>query len=252
MNILDSLKTNLFTMTYNGIDLIEWFLIQEVKGRGVLSKESTIRTIDGVDGAVITSEWLPPRTLEVDAIIYADGPEELRKKIEELSFVLNTSIDVPIVFSDEKDRKYYGRFQTADEGKEVDNFHIVTLKFYCQNPLKEGDAVSQTIETAGTLVKNEGFADVWPLISCSFSEPASEYKVTLTNGTITRLINIKFDFIAGDILEVDSFKRTVLLNGKDRKTALQIDSTWIKMEAGEEFTATASQVSTMSYTKKYK
>ncbi|CAA66560.1 unnamed protein product [Bacillus phage SPP1] len=252
MNIYDILD-KVFTMMYDGQDLTDYFLVQEVRGRSVYSIEMGKRTIAGVDGGVITTESLPARELEVDAIVFGDGTEtDLRRRIEYLNFLLHRDTDVPITFSDEPSRTYYGRYEFATEGDEKGGFHKVTLNFYCQDPLKYGPEVTTDVTTASTPVKNTGLAVTNPTIRCVFSTSATEYEMQLLDGsTVVKFLKVKYGFNTGDTLVIDCHERSVTLNGQDIMPALLIQSDWIQLKPQVNTYLKATQPSTIVFTEKF-
>ena len=242
-----------FTMMYDGQDLTDYFLVQEVRGRSVYSKEMGKRTISGVDGGVITTESFPARELEVDAIVFGDGTEtDLRRRIEYLNFLLHREKDVPITFSDEPSRTYYGRYESASEGEEKGGFHKVTLSFYCQDPMKYGTEVTEEVTTNPTPIKNTGLAVTNPTIRCVFSTDATEYEIQLLDGsTVVKFLKVKYGFGSGDTLVIDCHERTVTLNGQDIMPALLIQSEWFQLKPQINTYLKATQPSTIVFTEKF-
>ncbi|QFR56239.1 distal tail protein Dit [Bacillus phage 000TH010] len=252
MNIYDILG-KVFTMMYDGQDLTDYFLVQEVRGRSVYSKEMGKRTIAGVDGGTVTTENLPARTLEVYAVVFSDGTEtDLRHRIEYLNFLLHRDYDVPITFSDEPDRTYYGRYEFASEGDEKGGFHKVTLNFYCEDPLKHGPEVTVDVATESTPVKNTGLAATNPAIRCVFSTSATEYELQLLNGsTVVKFLKVRYGFNTGDTLVIDCHEREVTLNGQDIMPALLMQSDWIQLKPQVNTYLKATQPSTIVFTEKF-
>src|SRR5690625_4960141 len=92
--------------------------IIDVRGRGLTEQElTTVRVIvSGED--YVTYRTKPSRHLEIDYEIRAKNKEELRKKIDAVSVIIETTEKVPIIFPDEPDMTYYGEYAGAEQSVE--------------------------------------------------------------------------------------------------------------------------------------
>ena len=63
-------------------------------------------------------------------------------------------------------------------------------------------------------------------------------------------IILNFNFIAGDVLEIDYEKRDVFLNGKDLATAIDIKTEWFELPVGE-VQLRASHETELTYNERY-
>lgn len=139
-------------MKFNGIDLADryasaggYFIVNDVRGRGVIGSEVDMIDVPGRDGSYVIGKRRPPRALEVDITLKGDSYEDLRKKIEDLNALLSTETDAEIVFDDEPDRVYYGRLAEVNDKLEKSKIYQATLTFICPDPYKYGPLRTQTI-----------------------------------------------------------------------------------------------------------
>src|SRR5690606_25708581 len=135
-------------MVFNGVNLSEqftneetgaYFIVNEVRGRGVQGEENTLIGVAGMDGAYLSKRQRPVRYLEVDITLKGVSFEDLRRRIDRLSGILDTGKEiVPITFEDESDRTYYGKLDTVVDRLERAKIYQATLTFVCPDPYKYG------------------------------------------------------------------------------------------------------------------
>jgi predicted phage tail component-like protein len=154
-------------MIVNGIDLSQrfktdkgYFIVNDVRGRGIMSEDIQLLTIPGMAGAYIDEENTPERILEVDFSLKGESFEELRKKIEELSAILRTG-RVSISFNDESDREYFGQLGRVEHRIEKSCIYQGTLYFVCPDPHKYGP--EKMIENPSNFLV-EGSVETYPTI----------------------------------------------------------------------------------------
>lgn len=158
-------------MLFNGIDLTPYIRIKEVRGRGIAQKEVTLLEVPGADNAFIQQVRRPPRSLEVDLNIIANGYEEMRKKIEDLNEILDVETAVPIIFPDETDRTYYGIPQATAQDEENPFIHKGTLTIICPDGYKYSDEIVTSFNGDVASLTNRGKAETVPTIEMTVEEP---------------------------------------------------------------------------------
>lgn len=83
----------------------------------------------------------------------------------------------------------------------------------------------------------------------TFTVPQSQF--VLESNTGLKII-LNFEFIAGDVLEIDSLKRKVTLNGNDLATAISLETEWDKGELNQGYTTMkANHETELTYTGRY-
>jgi len=166
-------------MVFNGFDLAEeftddsdaYFIINDVRGRGVLSVENRIIRIPDMSGAYTTGTRSPVRYLDVDITMKGNSFEDLRKRIEKLSEILDTGQDsVPITFADEEDRTYYGKLDSVGDKTEKARIYQATLRFLCVDPYKYGPEQTVIIPNDIIVIENTGTIESDPIFELTAKE----------------------------------------------------------------------------------
>lgn len=164
-------------MTINGINLAErydngfksYFVVNEVRGRGVQADELTLIDVPGMDGAYIDDGKLPPRPLEVDITLKGESFTDLRKKIEDLNALLKTDNILEVTFADEPDRIYHGRLSAVTHKIEKQCVYQATLAFLCPDPYKYGPEKEVTFESSASF-DVEGTVETEPVIEVELKD----------------------------------------------------------------------------------
>lgn len=234
-------------MIFNGIDLSPYFRVNEIRGRRILSNEITLTDSITEGGSRFLNKTRPPRTLEVDVTIIAEDSRSLGETITELNGILAVSRPVPIVFPDEPSYTYYGIPEVSNESGEFSYFHQGGLQIICPNPDKIGK--SRSIELSTSKVEHiiHGQIDTPWTSRTVFTVPQSSYRLEGSNGL---LILLNYDFIAGDVLEVDYTKRKVTLNGEDLSVSVSLSTNWRKLPVGK-VSLKSSHKSVITYDERY-
>lgn len=222
------LLPNQWKITFDGIDISPFFYVKSTGGRGVTGREVNTATIGNRPGGFLRDTRIPVRVITVEVLFAFRSEEELKKKQEELTFILHTEEPKPLIFHDEPDRVYNAVFESISEGEEQGGFQTATLTFICPDPKKYGPAKDFEFNSGVQTITNPGYAAADPTIECVFEEKATSYEVALLNadGSVSKTIKLLYDFIAGDTLVIDSAKRKVTCSGNLIMTALQIQSDW--------------------------
>lgn len=134
-------------ITFNGVDLSPYIhKTMSVEGRGLISRDIQSEPVPQKAGSFFRRAEVNERILINEIAIKADTLTELKRKIETLNGILLTDNEVPIQYSDEPERTYYGVSGSIDEEVENENvgIHKTTVEFYCSDPHKFGDE-KQTI-----------------------------------------------------------------------------------------------------------
>lgn len=201
----EEILPNFYKIWFNGIELTQYFRVKEVRGRGLVNIEVGLVEIPGKNGGYLRKKKRrPPRPISIEAVFMLDDEAVLRQTLEELSSILATDGIAELVFWDEPERVYLATYNGASEKGEWEGYHLAELNFICPDPDKFGSELE-----AGTTVTNNGSGEASPIIIASFTAAASEYKIAHSNGKFVRVI---YNFIAGDLLEIDLTRRKVKIN----------------------------------------
>ena len=161
-------------MSFNEIDLKPYFLIQAVRGRGIISQEIESVDIPARHGSYYRRRKKPPRILEIDIVIDAESPQDLRSKIDDLNEILAVDEPVQINFEDESEWTYYGIPEQSTEDEEIVSHSRQTLVIKCDDPYKYGDEKIATLNTnEGTIIEYEGSVPSPPTFELDVLSPTT-------------------------------------------------------------------------------
>ncbi|MBY0131361.1 phage tail family protein [Bacillus cereus] len=173
-------------LVFNGINLEEYFerkyekgffMINDIRGRGILSDEINELTVPHRPGSYFLSKRTPKRVLEVDFSLKGVSLFELRKRIDELNGLLDTEEPVEISFTDDPGLVYYGIKESVEEKLEKSNIHQATITIICSNPYKSG--LTKTVEFQANErglvanVQNKGSVESNPIIEIEVTKPST-------------------------------------------------------------------------------
>lgn len=227
-------------MSYDGTwleELIEGYQTLSVEGREMysLSFESQEMQV----GGVITNVKYPPRELTIKYKLEDKDPRILQEKFDTLKAFLIRQGDVPIIFHDDLEYTFYGRFQTADNVPGDTNSIISSFTVLCSDPFKHGKTQS---------VKNK----VIEVLPYSVKPDKLSFKL-LTEGllAIDGIYRLKSSQAKkGDLLEFDFQTGDTFLNGKVNNNLLDLDSDFrnIRLTTGTDFSSSNYEL-TIQYRK---
>src|SRR5690606_36552096 len=210
-------------MVFNGVNLSEqftdeeagaYFIVNEVRGRGLQGEENTLTGVVGRDGAYLSQRRKPVRYLEVDITLKGESFEDLRRRIDRLNEILDTGEEiVSITFDDESDRTYYGKLDTVVDRLEKSKIYQATLTFICPDPYKYGP--EKVVETTSDtfIVENSGTAEAEPIIELTATQKATF--AMISNGEEYNLIGTPAD---DDVVVVDEKTSVLYENGSTINT----------------------------------
>jgi predicted phage tail component-like protein len=221
------------TVSFNGTVLP--VTVTEVLGRGPLVQEVTRVAIPGRSGSYYIKKRGLERPLFVRFMITnASSSAELRTRVDELNGILDVPRPAPIVFSDEPGRTYYGILEGESDWEDIVRHGRGELPIICPDRHKYG--TEKTV--SGTTVTNGGNAEASPIITANFSASADEYKIEHPDGGFVRVI---YNFVSGDVLEIDLAKRKVTINDNLQMAAYDWRSQpFVLMPGTNSLTATPS------------
>lgn len=152
-------------MFFNGIDLLQFMRIIEIRGRGVANQELTTIRPTGASIDYITYATSPPEHIEVDFEIRAKKGESLRKKIDIVSSIIRTKERVPVIFRDEQDVMYYCALDGIEETVEYHHvgIHRGTMYLLEEEYKYSTDESILTFPTDIVIVENKGTAEALPI-----------------------------------------------------------------------------------------
>nr|MDF9459352.1 phage tail family protein [Bacillus pumilus] len=248
------LVPNEWKITFNGTDISQYFYLKETpSGRGVVGREVKIDTIGNRAGGFLRGTRLPVRVITLEVLFAFSSEKELKKKQEELNYILHTDDEKTLVFFDEPDRTYNAIFESLTEGETKGGLQHATLTFLCSDPKKYGEATIYEFESGLRTFTNPSLAPIEPRIECIFTATSNSYEVSLLNpdDSVKKTIKIVYNFIAGDTFVIDIAKRKVMNNGKSIMTGLQIQSEFFSFPAQKPVKLKFSHKSSIKFNEAY-
>ena len=227
-------------MSYDGYwleELIEGYQTLTVEGREMysLSFESQEMQV----GGVITNVKYPPRELTIKYKLEDRDPQALQEKFDTLKAFLIRQEDVPIIFHDDLEYTFYGRFKTADNVSGDTNSIISSFTVLCSDPFKHGKTQSvkgKVIEVLPYLVKPDKLS--FKLLSDGLLATDGNYHLKSSQAK------------KGDLLEFDFQTGDTFLNGELNNNLLDLDSDFknIRLTTGTDFSSSSYDL-TIQYRK---
>ncbi|MFC7364543.1 MULTISPECIES: distal tail protein Dit [Bhargavaea] len=245
--------SNSLMTIFNGVNLdtelsdsAGFFRTLSVSGRGVSSRRLLMSEQSLRHGSRERGYSLDVREIVVRFQIKDRTSEGLRERFNRLNGLLIGS-KKELRFTDEE-AYFIGTLSGGETPEETSNDIIGTLNFICSDPVKRKAQKVLPVTTTFSPFTITG-QDKTPWISrTTFPAPASSYVLETNKGG---RIELKYSFIAGDVLEIDYEKRKITLNGKNIQTAMQIVPTrWFMLVPGA-VEMKASHATTVEYTERF-
>lgn len=194
---------NVENMTFNDVDLAAeftgpgdaYFVVNEVRGRGVLPEVVDLVHVQGMDGAHLSGKTTPERVIEIDITLKGESVEDLRERIERLNSILHSEKEVAISFADEPDRTYFGTLADVSYRAEISHIYQATLVIICPDPYKYGPELTADFPSDTVIVENPGTADADPIFELTAKEQTTF--ATVSNGEQYMMV--------GSPVDVDDF-----------------------------------------------
>lgn len=192
-------------LIFNNRNMADLFLVRDIRGRGIVNYEVQDTEKTQADGSYYRYKKRPPRVLEVDVTIYGNSPEDLRENIDRLNGIFKTTNELPIIFTDEPDRIYYGTPSSASQDEEIVSISNETISFYCSDP----DKIGEEKHEISNRINVECSSEVKPFITAVVTE-SSDYVEFVHNGEDT--FRLHYDFNVNDTVKIDCEKEKVYIN----------------------------------------
>ena len=206
--------------SFNGLDIRKAlndegfsFIVNNTRGRGLLSRNVNLTTTPDVDGARILNTSYPVREIEVDYTLIVDNLLDLRDAESVLTSLLSHSEEKVLQFADQ-----VGEYKAILSGNDVsvDLPHVQqgTLVFTCSDPYRyrlEKAVTNQAVNSATPLtVQNEGNSATKAKFEIKLQASTSELKMTVGSQQIT----YKGTLTSGTVVVFDSVKQECRVTDK--------------------------------------
>lgn len=198
-----------YGFTFNGTHTSVHGVIMKSVNRQVLPESNdTYIDIPGRNGSYISPGELADRIISLQCTVVLRSLESLRLKVRDISAWLYAEERKPLIFDDEPGKMYMAKVEGSIDLEQIFALGRFDLTFRCE-PLVVGEEVAESFVSDMAAVENEGTYEAMPVFSVTFTDAASEWKVTLG----TQYIRVVHDFQVDDTLEINCETGAVLLNG---------------------------------------
>ncbi|MEK3890254.1 distal tail protein Dit [Bacillus sp. FSL K6-3431] len=164
---------------------------------------------------------------------------------EDLSNWLVHTEPKKLIFKDKPNRHYLAEYESMELDEKV-NYAKGVINFYLAEGYRFGpeQALNLTLTTKTFTIGGQE-STVWESYT-RFTVPQSSYTLESNVGKII----LKYDFIAGDVLEIDYRTRDVFLNGKDLAVSVQLETVWFELPVGS-VQLKASHATELKYSERF-
>lgn len=191
--------------------------------------------------------------IKIDHVVANDMFTDLQRKKENMAQWLIHDDYKHLEFKDEPDRFYVARVEDEMSLEEFSYWAEGTIDFVCKEKYSHERTI--TIDTTATETIKGHKSTPWKTKTVfSVNQTGYELQFNSPGETDLREINkivLNYNFIQGDVLEIDYSKRRVTLNGVDRSNILVIlQSNYMQLPVGDvEFSA--SHETELFYNERY-
>lgn len=186
----------------------------------------------------LTKTTTDSREISVPVKIDHKGFSDLQKIKEDLAGWLVTKHPKPLEFTDDPNRFYLAVVNGTMDLDEFLYWGEGLIEFVCPDPFKYSDEKQININLSTTSLIGGHESTPWKT-KTTFTSAQSSYELQFNLQDKTDLrdickLKLNYDFIRGDILEIDYRKRRITVNGIDRSNIIVIlQSNYMELPIGE-------------------
>jgi len=164
--------------------------------------------VPGKFGSILFPRELADRRIEIDCAFMGADLADIRIKARSIAAWLNATDRGTLNFDDEPGKSYKGKLASAVDLDHTGRLGQFSLTFICE-PLAYGTEATTNFANDSATVANAGTYSAPAIIEATFTDVASEFKVTLG----TEYVRVVHDFVLNDTLKIDTGTGAILLNG---------------------------------------
>lgn len=150
-----------------------------------------------------------------------------------------------LIFKDKPNRYYLAEYDSMELDEKI-HYAKGVINFYLAEGYRFGEEVTLNLTSSSKSFTVKGQESTPWKSRTRFSVPQSSYTLESNVGKVL----LEYDFIAGDVLEIDYDKRDVRLNGKDLAFSVLLETVWAELPVGE-VSLKASQPTELTYSERY-
>ena len=162
----------------------------------------------GRSGSILFPGKPRDRFIPVDFGFMPASKALFRAKVWEIAAWLYTDEREVLTIDDEPGKYYVGKVEDQVDLEQAFVLGKFSVVFRCE-PFAYGSEVTTNFANDSTTVTNAGTRPTPAIIEATFTDSATEFKVTLG----TKYIRVVDDFVLNDTLKIDTSTGAVLING---------------------------------------
>lgn len=176
------------------------------------------------------------REIIVPILIKHDGFSHYQKLKEEIAMWLKHEDPKPLQFNDDNDRLYFAKVENIEEGNTYNYSADAIITFLAHSKYSNERTIFIDAAKTETIVGHK--STQWKT-KTTFSDNQTGYELQFHSPGKSNLrdigkIKLNYEFVAGDVLEIDYAKRLVKLNGVDITNTVSIlASNFMELPIGE-------------------
>lgn len=176
------------------------------------------------------------REITVPVLITHNGFSHYQKLKEEIAEWLVHDEPKRLEFADDPDRLYWAKTTNIEQGDEHPRGSDATIHFKCDSKYSQERKLTVTSKLTHNI---KGHKSTQWRTKTKFNTNQTGYELAFNSPGKTSLrginkIKLNYDFIQGDILEIDYSKRKVTVNRKDiTNTLVILQSNFMELPIGE-------------------
>lgn len=195
--------------TFDGIHCGAYGIAMLSKNRPILpGNNDSYIDVPGRNGSIHIPQGLQDRIIELECGFVETSIANLRTAARSIAAWLYTEERAALSFDDEPGKTYQAKLESAVDLEQAFVLGRFTLSFRC-DPLAYGTEQTDSFVSDIVTANNTGTFEAYPTFTSTFTDSATEWKVTL--GTAyCRVVN---NFVSSDVLVVNLGTGAITLNG---------------------------------------
>lgn len=186
------------------------------------------------------------RIITVPILIMHNGFSDLQRKKEDLAQWLVHDKPKMLEFTDDPNRHYMALVNNEMIHEESYHWAEGEIEFICPMPFKLGGIQTINLSMQNKTFTIKGQTETPWKSKTVFTIPQSQYVLESNKGKVI----LNYEFIPGDVLEIDYKLRSIKLNGVNMDVGLSLESIWFDLDAGE-MQLKASHETELTYRERY-
>ncbi|PTY76927.1 hypothetical protein B5V89_16495 [Heyndrickxia sporothermodurans] len=175
------------TVTYAGVDISRFFLIQKITRSILPPREISTLTVPSRHGAYFTGARYGIRKIDIELTVFGNSPVEYMNIIRFFAYSLDIEEPTELIISDEPDKQYFAILSgDTDMLDELMRIGKGTLTFLCPDPFAYSTTEKTFVPDADNifLFNNEGTTTTFPKFNVNFQNDATFVSFISPDGVI--------------------------------------------------------------------